>query len=142
MQMMGTLLFFIIVISSDIPLLSPAPIPSTSSMIITRFCTVFFFIDSPEPLKLSTCEPVTSPSASPSAFLDRASEAFSSRTSRPDSRATRVAVVVFPLSIENIQNREQTIFARNYNNEKKADREMCPSQVYKQCRSYYDFLDC
>ena len=44
----------------------------------------------------NTCEPVTSPSASFNAFFDRASLALSSRTSRPDSLATNVAVVVFP----------------------------------------------
>ena len=47
--------------------------------------------------KLRTCEPVTSPNACDRAFFERASEALSSRTSRPDSRPTSVAVVVLPM---------------------------------------------
>merc|ERR1719253_240866 len=52
-----------------------------------------FFLFAPPMLSNDrTRDPVTSPNACPSAFLERASDAFSSRPSRPDSRATSVAV--------------------------------------------------
>mmetsp|Transcript_1862 Transcript_1862/g.4125 ORF Transcript_1862/g.4125 Transcript_1862/m.4125 type:complete len:240 (+) Transcript_1862:1213-1932(+) len=107
MQMMGTLLFLIILMSSAMPERSPAPMPSTSSMMMTRFFSALSFLlpfffpppppPPPPPPKFNTLDPVTSPSPSLRLFFDRASEALSSRKSRPDSRATRVAVVVLPM---------------------------------------------
>lgn len=93
---MGTLDSLMVLISSAMPLRSPAPIPSTSSMMMTLLRTGGAPFPPFPPSKLSTWEPVTSPSARPRAFFPRESEALSSRTSRPDSAATSVAVVVFP----------------------------------------------
>ncbi len=59
---MGTFDFLIIWISSDMPPRSPAPIPSTSSMMMHLFrIGALFPLDSPVSSKVNAREPATSP---------------------------------------------------------------------------------
>mmetsp|Transcript_23443 Transcript_23443/g.53505 ORF Transcript_23443/g.53505 Transcript_23443/m.53505 type:complete len:259 (+) Transcript_23443:1114-1890(+) len=95
MHTMGTLLALIILTSSAMPARSPAPIPSTSSMMMQRRLAgagrPFF------PPIARTWLPVTSPRDSRRPFCERQSLAFQAVTERPEASATRVAVVVFPM---------------------------------------------
>ena len=65
---------------------------------MTRFWEAadFFLEDAGGP-KLSTCDPVTSPRPFSKPFFDLTSDAFHSKTSRPDSLPIKVALVVLPI---------------------------------------------